>query len=113
MAASSALEVAVAIALAAKGGRACSMSSMGLPTMLARRAAKLGCSRTSTARFSAVRSAGFISWVSLHGILGVTLNHVRNNRGAERLLTFFATWRNQGPSCADVALPSPTAQALL
>src|SRR5262245_14894851 len=66
MAASSALEVAVAIALAANGGRACSMSSIGLPTILARRAAKLGCSRASTARFSAVRSSGVISLFSGH-----------------------------------------------
>jgi len=53
---SSALEVAVVIACEADAGSAYPISSIGLPTMLASRAAKPGCSSKATALRSAARS---------------------------------------------------------
>src|SRR5262245_831750 len=54
---SSALAVAVVIRRDADAGSAVPMSSIGLPSMLVRRAAKPGCSSNSTALCSAAKSA--------------------------------------------------------
>src|SRR5215510_415187 len=56
-AALSPLVVATAIACAAPAGSACRIRSIGLPTMLPRRAARPGCSSTSTAALSVSRSS--------------------------------------------------------
>ena len=76
------LEVAAAIACEAGAGSACPISSIGLPTMLVRRAARPGCSSNWTARRSAARSSGVmwsgsISMAAVMGILGLLAIHKR------------------------------------
>ena len=97
---SKALDVATLIACAAPAGSAEPMSSIGLPIMLPRRAARLGCSSAATALRSAIKSrsvmaAGSITCCAPCGISEPPFN------GTKWAGIWFPLYRNRGGLYAD------------